>query len=218
MVDSGRVLKAGMNLKSFLKKTFGRDLFGVKDDDLLKERIKVEKGVEKASDEIKGIQEKIQKLLLDSKGQPKTLKLLNVQKIKALRLESNTKQQEASRQLQLLQLIFLVEAMRERQKSKQKSKLVDKVLNTDVEQLNKLLMDMDIMKAFEEGKVDKVKERLAAIFGKEDMPVDMETQDLLKSIEDLERVDEDTAMEKAREKSKEIAEAPLKKREKEEEE
>ncbi len=207
-----------MDLKSFLKKTFGKDLFGLKDDDLLKERIKVEKGVERVSDDIEALQEKIQKLLLDSKGRGKTLKLLNVQKIKALRLESNTKQQEASRQLQLLQIILLVDAMRERQKSKQKSKLVDQVLNTDVEQLNKLLMDMDIVKAFEEGKLDKVKDRLSAIFAREEMPVDLESQDILKTIEDLERVDESTAIEKAREKSKQLAETPSKRKEKAEEE
>ena len=207
-----------MNFKSFLKKQFGKDLFGVKDDDLLKERIKIEKGVEKISDDIKGIQDKMQKVLLDSKGQPRTLKLLNVQKIKSLRLESNTKQQEASRQLQLLQLILLVEAMRERQKTKSKSKLVDKIMNTDVEELNKLLMDMDIQKAFEEGKIDKVKERLEAIFGKEDVAVDPESQDILKAMDDLERVDQETAIEKAREKSKQLSEPPLKGKEKLEEE
>lgn len=206
-----------MDLKSFLKKQFGKDLFGLKDDDLLKEKIKLEKGVERISDDIGGIQEKIQKLLLESKGKPKTLKLLNVQKIKAHRLESNTKQQEATRQLQLLQLILLVETMKERQKTKQKSKLVDQILNTDVEQLNKMLADMDITKAFEEGKVDKVKERLSSIFAKEDTLVDPESQDILKAIDDLEKVDEDTAMERARESSKRLAEGPEKKKELEKE-
>ena len=204
-----------MDLKGFVKKTFGKDLFSIKDDDLLKERIKIEKNVERISDDIKGVQEKIQKLLLESKGQPKTLKLLNVQKIKALRLQSNTKQQEASRYLQQMSIIFLIEAMKQRQKNKQKSKLVDKILSTDLDQLQNILMDTDIVKALEEGKIDEVKDRLSSIFGKEDMLVDAESQDLLKAIEDLEDVDEQTAIEKAREKSKEISEP--KKKEKEEE-
>ena len=195
-----------MDLKSFLKKTFGKDLFSIKDDDLLKERIKIEKNVERISGDLKGVQEKIQKLLLESKGQPRTLKLLNVQKIKALRLQANTKQQEASRYLQQMSIIFLIEAMKQRQKNKDKSKLVDKILSTDLDQLQNILTDTDVMKALEEGKIDEVKERLSAIFGKEGMLVDPESQDLLKAIEDLEDVDEQTAIEKAREKSKEIAE------------
>jgi len=202
-----------MDLKSFLKKTFGKDLFGLSDDDLLKERIKIEKSTENISKEIEDLQEKIQRLLLESKGKGNTIKLLNVQKIKSLRLESSTKQQEATRQLQLLQLIFLVDTMRERQKMQQKSKLVDQILNTDVEHLNSILMDMDIVKAFEEGKIDKVKERLSAIFAKEELPVDTESQELLRTIEDLEKVDEETAIQKAREKSREISEAPLKNKE-----
>ena len=205
-----------MDLKSFLKKTFGKDLFSIKDDDLLKERIKIEKNVERISGDLKGVQEKIQKLLLESKGQPRTLKLLNVQKIKALRLQANTKQQEASRYLQQMSIIFLIEAMKQRQKNKDKSKLVDKILSTDLDQLQNILTDTDVMKALEEGKIDEVKERLSAIFGKEGMLVDPESQDLLKAIEDLEDVDEQTAIEKAREKSKEIAE-PKRKEEEEEE-
>ncbi len=201
-----------MNFKVFLKKTFGKDLFSIKENDLLKQRIKIEKSVEGISDDIKGVQEKIQKLLLESKGQPRTLKLLNVQKIKALRLESGTKQQEANTLLKQLQLILLVEAMRERQKSKTKSKLVDKILDTDVEQLNSVLMDMDITKAFEEGRIDDVKERLGRIFAKEELPVDTESQELMKAIDDLEKVDEETALQKAQEKSKELAEAPQKKK------
>ena len=205
-----------MDLKSFLKKTFGKDLFSIKDDDLLKERIKIEKNVERISGDLKGVQEKIQKLLLESKGQPKTLKLLNVQKIKALRLQANTKQQEASRYLQQMSIIFLIEAMKQRQKNKEKSKLVDKILSTDLDQLQNILTDTDVIKALEEGKIDEVKERLSAIFGKEDMFVDAESQDLLKAIEDLEDVDESTAIEKAREKSKEIAEPKAKEKEEEE--
>ena len=199
-----------MDLKSFLKKSFGKDLFSIKDNDLLKERIRLEKYTEKISDEIGGIQKNIQKLLIESKGQPKTLKLLNIQKIKALKLQSNTKQNEASQHIQQLSLIFLVQAMKQRQKIKQKSSLVDKILTTDIDQLNKLLMDTDILKALEEGKMDEVKERLTAIFGKEGFVTDEETKELLRTIEDLESVDEETAIQKAKIKSQEIAEKPTK--------
>ena len=199
-----------MDLKSFLKKSFGKDLFSIKDNDLLKERIRLEKYTEKISDEIGGIQKNIQKLLIESKGQPKTLKLLNIQKIKALKLQSNTKQNEASQYIQQLSLIFLVQAMKQRQKIKQKSSLVDKILTTDIDQLNKLLMDTDILKALEEGKMDEVKERLTAIFGKEGFVTDEETKELLRTIEDLESVDEETAIQKAKIKSQEIAEKPTK--------
>ncbi len=199
-----------MDLKSFLKKTFGKDLFGLGEDDLITERIKVEKTVEKISMDIEDLQEKIQRLLLDSKGKGQTIKLLNTQKIKALRLECSTKQQEASRHLQLLQMVFLVDAMRERQKTKDKSKLIDQILDTDVEHLNKLLMDMDIVKAFEEGKIDKVRERLSVIFAREELPVDLESQEILKTIDDLEKVDEETAVQQAREKSKKLSEVPAK--------
>ncbi len=199
-----------MDLKSFLKKTFGKDLFKIKDDDLLKERIKLEKKVEKISGDIEGVQENIQKLLLQSKGKPKTLKLLNVQKIKALRLQSNTKQQEASQYLKQLSIIFLVNAMKQQQKNKQKSKIVDSILSTDIEHLNSILIDQDVIKALEEGKIDEVKDRLEAIFGKEELLVDTESRELLKAIDDLESVDEETALEKAKVKSKEIAEKPQK--------
>lgn len=194
-----------MDLKSFLKKTFGKDLFGLNDDDLLKERIKTEKTVENISEDIQGLQEQIQRLLLESKGKPDTIKMLNVQKIKTLRIESSAKQQEASRELQLLQIILLVEAMKEREKNKQKSHLVDQILNTDVDHLNKVLMDTNVLKAFEEGKVDEVKQRLSAIFAKEDVLVDPESQDLLKTIDDLEKVDQESAIHLAMEKSKELA-------------
>lgn len=203
-----------MDLKNFLKKTFGKDLFSVSEDDLFKERLRIEKSVESISDDIRGVQDKVQKLLIESKGQPRTLKLLNVQKIKALRLESNTMQQEASRKLHLMQLILLVETMRERQKTKEKSKVVEHLLNTDVSELNKVLTDMDVMKALEEGKIDKVKDKLERIFGKEDIALDEESQDILKAIGDLESVDQETAIEKAREESKELTEQPVKKEEK----
>ncbi len=201
-----------MDLKAFLKKRFGKDLFGLKEDDIIKEKLKIEKKVENLSDDIKGVQEKIQKLMVESKGQPRTLKLLNVQKIKALRLESNTKQQEASQYLKQMQLLLLVETMKERQKEKTKSPLVDKVLATDVEHLNQILADTDVMKAFEEGKMDEVKSRLSRIFAKEELPVDEESQDILKAMEDLESVDEETALQMAGEKAKQLAEAPVKKK------
>ena len=203
-----------MDLKSFLKKTFGKDLFGLSEDDLIREKIKIEKTVEKISMDIEDLQEQIQKLLLDSKGKGQTIKLLNVQKIKALRLECSAKQQEASSQLKLLQLVFLIDSMKERQKANQKSKLVDQLLNTDVEHLNNELMGTDILKAFEEGKVDKVKERLSAIFAKDELPVDIESQELLKTIDDLEKVDEEAAIQQAREKSRQISESPAKTKEK----
>lgn len=204
-----------MDLKSFLKKTFGKDLFGLNDDDLLKERIKTEKTVENISEDIQGLQEQIQRLLLESKGKPDTIKMLNVQKIKTLRMESSAKQQEASRELQLLQIILLVEAMKEREKNNQKSHLVDQILNTDVEHLNKLLMDTNVLKAFEEGKVDEVKQRLSAIFAKEDILIDPESQDLLKTIGDLEQVDQESAIQLAMEKSRELAQHPTKQKQSE---
>lgn len=206
-----------MDLKAFLKKRFGKDLFSLKEDDILKERLKIEKKVEAISDDIRGVQEKIQRLMVESKGQPRTLKLLNVQKIKALQLESNTKQQEATQFLKQLQLLLLVETMKERQKEKTKSLLVEKVLKTDIEQLNQILMDKDVIKAFEEGKMDEVKSRLSRIFAKEELPVDTESQEILKAMEDLEQVDEETALQMAREKARELAEQPLRKKEKEEE-
>lgn len=195
-----------MNLKSFLKSRFGKDLFSISEDDVLKERLKIEKTVERISDDMKRVQEKIQKLMVESKGQPKTMKLLNVQKIKAMRLESNTKQQEAGRHIRQLQLLLLVEAMKEREKTKEKSKMIENILNSDIEHLNQLLMDTDVMKAFEEGKMDTVKDKLSAIFAKEELPVDGESQEILRAMDDLEKVDEETALQMAGEKAKEIAE------------
>ena len=87
-----------MNLKAYLKSTFGKDMFSHLDkDEIDEERIKAEKKVERISDEMSAIQDKIQKLMLDSKGKPAPMKMLNIQKIKTLRLESNTKQQEIGR-------------------------------------------------------------------------------------------------------------------------
>lgn len=201
-----------MDLKAFLKKRFGKDLFSLKGDDIIKERLKIEKRVESLSEDIRGVQERIQRLMVESKGQPRTLKLLNVQKIKALRLESNTKQQEASQFLKQLQLLLLVETMKERQREKAKSPLVERVLSTDIEHLNQILMDKDVVKAFEEGKMDEVKSRLSRIFAREELPVDEESRDILKAMEDLESVDEETALQMAGEKARQLAEEPIKKK------
>jgi len=150
--------------------------------------------------------------MLESKGQPNTMKMLNIQKIKALRLESVAKQEEATTLLKQQQLMLLVEAMKEHEKSEQKSEMIDKILNSDIEHLNKVLFDTDVQKAMEDGKIDTVKNKLKRVFAKEDMPVDRESHQILKAIDDLERVDEETAMRMAGEKAKEMAEMPLKKK------
>jgi len=111
-----------MELKKFLKKTFGKDLFThLKKDEILEEKVKTEKKIEKISDQMKVIQDKIQALMIESKGQPKPMKLLNIQKIKALRLESSTRAQEARTHLKHMQLLLLVEAMHEHQQEKTES-------------------------------------------------------------------------------------------------
>jgi seryl-tRNA synthetase len=195
-----------MNLKSYLNNKFGKNLFSLNQNDLLRERVKNEKNVERLSEDIKAIQERIQKLMLDSKGQPKTLKLLNVQKIKSLRLEAATKQQEASRYLRELQLLLLIEAMHEQKKFERESDFVDRIMNTDVEQLTSLITDMDVKKAIEEGRLDLVKSRLSKIYGREEMPVDEESHDIMRAIDDLEKVDEETAFKMAGEKARILAE------------
>ncbi|NIO22393.1 MAG: hypothetical protein GTN38_00005, partial [Candidatus Aenigmarchaeota archaeon] len=53
-----------MDFKRFIMSKFGKDIFSIKEDDIVKERVKVEKEIEKISDDLKGIQEKIQKLML----------------------------------------------------------------------------------------------------------------------------------------------------------
>jgi hypothetical protein len=207
-----------MNLKSYLKSTFGKDIFShLKKDEILEQRIRIEKKIEQISDDIKGIQEKIQKLMVDAKGQPKAYKMLNIQKIKALRLESTTKAQEANSYLKQLQLLLLLETMREHQKSKEKSEFIEKILNSDIEHLSEILFSADVKEAIREGKIDDVKEKLKRVFAKEEMPVDTESQELLKTIEDMEKVDEETALRLAQEKAKTIAEMPIKKKELEEE-
>jgi len=202
-----------MQLKKFLKKTFGKDIFSsLKKDEILEERIKSEKKVEKISDQMAAIQDKIQSLMIKSKGQPRPMKLLNIQKIKALRLESNAKAQEARTHLKHLQLLLLVEAMHEHHKEKSENKFVEKVLESDIEGLADTLFDEDVKKAVEEGKVDDVKNRLKDCFAKDEMPTDAETEDMLGAIEDLEKADDETAMRLAGEKAKQISEAPVKKK------
>ncbi len=206
-----------MDFKRFIMSKFGKDIFSIKEDEIVKERVKVEKEIERISDELKAIQEKIQKLMLEAKGQPNTLKMLNVQKIKALRLESRTKQMEASHYLAQLQLLLLVEAMKEREKEEKVSKITEEILNSDVDKLNKVLMDADVKEALKEGRLDLVKEKLERVFGREEMLVDEESQELLKAIDDLEKVDEETALKLAEEKAKELSEEPVRREEKEEE-
>jgi len=201
-----------MDLHSHIKQIFGKDMFKHLDrDELQEERIKVEKRVERISDEMQVIQDKMQKLMMESKGKPKPMKLLNISKIKTLRLESNTKQQEAERYIHQMQLILLVEALREHQTDKKKNKFIDKLLKSDVDHLMNVLFDEDVKKAIEEGKIDDVRDKLKEVFGKEELPTDAETVELMRAIEDLEEVDEETALKMAGEKVKKIAETPTKK-------
>jgi len=201
-----------MNLSAYIKKTFGKDLFvHLNHNELEEERIKSEKKVERISDEMQVIQDKMQKLMIESKGRPKPMKLLNVQKIKTLRLESNTKQQEAEGYIRQLQLLLLVEALREHQTEKKKNKFIEKLLKSDVDHLMDVLFDEDVKKAIEEGRIDEVKNKLKSVFGKEELPTDAETMELMRAIDDLEEVDEETALKMAGEKAKKIAETPVKK-------
>jgi hypothetical protein len=195
-----------MDFKKFIKTKFGKDIFSIKENDLLKERVRIEKEVERISDDLKSISEKIQKLMLESKGQPTALKMLNIQKIKSLTLEARTKQLEASRYIRELQLILLVQAMRQREKSEKVSEIAKEIMNTDVEKLNLVLTDTEVREALEEGKIDKVKEKLERIFGKEEFLVDKESQELMQAINDLEKVDEETAIKMAGEKAKILTE------------
>ena len=207
-----------MDLKGFLKNTFRTDIFSkLKSDQILEERVKTEKEIERISDEIKLIQNKVRALMLSSKGQPNTMKMLNIQKIKAFRLESSTKQKEASILIKRLQLILLLEAMKEHHESEEKNEFIEKILGSDIEHLNEMLFDTDVRAALEEGKMDKVKEKLKRVFAKEEIPMDSESQDILKAIDDLEKVDEETAAKIAKEKAKEMVETPLKKKVEEEE-
>ena len=201
-----------MNLKDHIQKTFGKDLFKhLNKDEIAEERIKAEKKVERISDEMQAIQDKIQSLMISSKDKPKPMKLLNISKIKTLRLESNTKQQEAEQYIKQLQLLLLVDALREHQTEKRNSKFIDKLLKSDVNHVISVLFDEDVRKAIEEGKMDEVKDKLKSIFGKDDLPTDAETAELMRAIDDLEDVDEETALKMAGEKAKKIAETPSKK-------
>lgn len=195
-----------MDLKRFIKSKFGKDVFSIKDNDLLKERLKIEKEIEMISDDLKTIAEKIQKLMLEAKGQPTTLKMLNVQKIKALRLESRTKQMEASHFLHELQLVMLVQAMRERERTEKESDITNEILNSDMDKLSCVLNDEEVRQAIKEGKLDKVKEKLERVFGREEVLTDDESSDLLQAIDDLEKVDEETALKMAGERAKKITE------------
>lgn len=202
-----------MDLKAFLRNTFKTDVFSkLKSDEIMEERIKTEKEIERISDEIKLIQDKIRALMLGSKGQPSTMKMLNVQKIKALRIESSTKQREASILLKRLQLILLIDAMKEHHDAEEKNEFIEKILGSDIEHLNEMLFDTDVREALEEGKMDKVREKLKRVFAKEEIPMDSESQDILKAIDDLEMADEETAAKIADEKAKQIVEMPVKKR------
>jgi len=206
-----------MDVKSFIMKKFGKNVFSLSQADLLRERVRTEKNVERLSEDIKTISERMQKLMLDSKGQPRTLKLLNVQKIKSLRLEAASKQQEANNLLRELQVLLLIDAMHEQKKMQRDSDFVDRIMNTDIEQLTSLITDMDVKKAIEEGRLDLVKNKLSRIYGREEIPVDEESHDIMKAIDDLEKVDEETAFRLAGEKARTLAEEmPRKKREIEE--
>ena len=152
-----------MDLKKFITSRFGKDVFSIKDNDLLKERLKIEKEIEMISDDLKTIAEKIQKLMLEAKGQPTTLKMLNVQKIKALRLESRTKQMEASHYLNELKLIMLVQAMKEREKTDKESEITKDILSSDMNKLSNILNDEEVRDAIKEGRLDKIKEKLEEI-------------------------------------------------------
>ena len=196
-----------MDLRSYLKKKFGKNVFSIKQEDLIEERVKSEKNVERLSADIRSIQEQIRKLMLEAKGQTKTLKMLNVQKIKSLRMEAASKQQQANHFLRELQVILLIEAMREQEKLEEESDLVERIMNTDMEQLSDAMVGIDVKKAIEEGRLDLVKGKLSNVFGREaETPTDDESQDIMKAIEDLEQVDEETAIKMAGEKAKALSE------------
>ncbi len=201
-----------MDIRGFLKKKFGKNVFNLGPEELIKERVKSEKEIERLSGDIRAIEEKIQKLMVEAKGQTRTLKMLNVQKIKSLRMEAATKQQQANHFLRELQVILLIEAMHEQEKLEEESDIVEKIMNTDVDQLSEAMVDIDVKKAIEEGRLDLVKNKLTGIFGKEELPVDEESQDIMSAIDDLEKVDEETAIRMAGEKAKVLAEDTSKKK------
>ena len=196
-----------MNLGSY----FGKDLFThLKDTELRDERVKAEKMVERLSQDIESLQERIQNLMLQSKGKSYPIKLLNIQKIKALKMETASKEQEAEHYIKRIQLILLVEAMREHKQTEGDSKLLKKLTDMDVEKLQKNLLSDDMKEAIKEGKIDDVRERLRNLVAREDMPQDAETHELLNTIDDLEHVDEETALKMAGEKAKKVTESTAK--------
>ncbi len=194
-----------MNFRKYIKSKFGKDIFSISEENIIEERVRIEKEIENISIDIKNIQKSIERLMLESKGQPKALKLLNIQKIKALKVESNTKQQHAMNFIKKLELLYLVEAMKEDEKIDEKSELVQKIINSDMGKVNEILMDTSIQKSLEEGKIDNIREKLEKTFGKEANVIDSETQEIMNAIEDLEDVDMDTALHMAREKAKELS-------------
>jgi len=194
-----------MDFKKYLKDKFGKDIFSISEENIIEERVRIEKEIENISDDIKNIQKSIERLMIESKGQPKALKLLNIQKMKALRLESNTKQQRALEFIKKMELLYLVEAMKESEKIEDRSELVQKIINSDMEKVNEILMDTGVQKSIEEGRINTVKEKLEKTFGKETDVIDSETQELMNVIEDLENVDMDTALNMAKEKAKELS-------------
>ncbi len=194
-----------MDFKRFVREKFGRDMFSLKEENIIEERVRIEKEIEDISADIRNIQKKIQQLMIESKGQPTALKLLNVQKIKALKLESRTKQQQAMEYINKLELLYLVEAMKEHEKMKDRSELIQRIINSDMEKVNEILRDEDVRKSLEEGKIESVKEKLERVFGKEAGVIDEESQELLSAINELEKVDEETAMRIAKEKAKELS-------------
>ena len=204
-----------MDFRKMIKDKFGKDIFSLEEENIIEERVRIEKEIENISADIKGIQKKIQQLMLESKGQPTALKLLNIQKIKALKLESNTKQQQAMDYINKLELLYLVEAMKEQEKMEDKSELVQKIINSDMEKVKQILDDTDIKKSLEDGRIDDVKEKLERVFGKGANILDSESQELLTAINELENVDAETALKIAGEKAKELSGEP-KKLEKEE--
>ena len=113
---------------------------------------------------------------------------------------------EASHLLRELQLLMLVQAMREREKTEKESEITKDILNCDMDKLSRVLTDEDVKEALEEGRLDKVKEKLESVFGREETLVDEESQELMEAINDLERVDEETALKMAGEKAKQITE------------
>jgi len=201
-----------MDIGSFLKAKFKKNVFSLKQEELVRERVKSEKEIERISADLKSIQDDITRLMIESKCQPRTMKLLNIQKIKALRLEASTKQQQANHYLRELSVILLIEAMHEQEKLDKESDLVEKLMNTDMDQLSEAMVGIDVRKAIKDGRLDVVKKKLSAVFGREEMPVDDESQDIMRAIDALEKVDEETAMRMAGEKARSLAEDQHKKK------